>query len=77
MGLVKKDGYEVFFPKYESVEDLGNGYIIVGNNGKFGLINEKGIYTIPMQYQKLEYDASSDLYFGLKAANWENITITK
>ena len=76
-GLVSNNGYEVIFPKYESVTDLGNGYFIVGNYGKFGLINEKGAGTIPVKYKKLQYDKASDLFFGLKAVDWENVTINE
>lgn len=40
-------------PKYNSIELLGNGYYVVSNNGKYGIMNSQEKEIVPMIYDKL------------------------
>lgn len=72
-GLADRDGRLIFAPKFTTVTDLDNGYIIVGRDGKFGLVTLSGLSTVPMVYDHILYDAYGERYFALKQSNWEAI----
>src|SRR5690606_41126667 len=55
-GLADKDGRLNVIPKYHTVIDLNNGYVIVERDGKYGLPTTQGISTIPLMYDNLIYD---------------------
>jgi hypothetical protein len=57
-------------PKFDQLEYLSNGYMIVGRDGKFGLLNKQGVSTIPQIYDGLSYDAIHHQYIGLKRSTW-------
>ena len=40
-------------PKYDSIEMLGNGFYVVSNNGKFGMMNAKEQEVVAPKYEKL------------------------
>lgn len=40
-------------PKYDSIEMLGNGYFVVSNNGKYGMMNDKEKEIVPLKFDKL------------------------
>lgn len=40
-------------PKYDSIEMLGNGYYLVSNNGKYGMMNASEKEIVPLQYDKV------------------------
>ena len=40
-------------PKYDSIEMLGNGFYVVSNNGKYGMMNAKEQEVVAPKYEKL------------------------
>ena len=40
-------------PKYDSIEMLGNGYYVVSNGGKYGMMNAKEKEVVAQKYEKL------------------------
>ncbi len=73
LGLSTLDGRITLEPKYDYLEPAGGGSVIVGQQGKYGLVNREGVSTIPMIYEELIYQPSKDLYFGKWAGYWETI----
>ena len=73
-GLADENGNILLHPKYESIQDIGNGCtIVVKQDGKYGLATLKGLNTIPQMYDFLMYDAKNDRYLVLKKAEWIEI----
>jgi hypothetical protein len=42
-GISDDKGVMIINPKFDQLEYLSNGYMIVGRDGKFGLLNEQGV----------------------------------
>src|SRR5690606_524918 len=74
-GLADNDGRQIVAPKYDSVVDINNGYIIVGRNGKYGLITTQGISTIPLVYDLILYDNFNSRYLALTKGQEQPLTI--
>ena len=72
-GLADKDGRLVFAPKFTEIKDLDNRYIIVGREGKYGLVTLQGLSTVPLVYDYLLYDQYGDRYLALTQSDWEDI----
>src|SRR5690606_9510583 len=72
-GLADKDGRLIFAPRYSDLHDLDNGYVIVGRDGRYGLVTLNGVSTIPMMYDRIFYDSYGERYFALTEAEWEAI----
>ena len=51
--LIKNLGKEF---KYEEVEMLGDAYVKIGAEGKYGAANLKGELIVPIQYDSIDYD---------------------
>lgn len=67
-GLIDVNGTIIINPKFDEISGyFQNGYMRVRNNGKTGIINEKGEIIIP-----IEYDDISDFENGLFLANKAN-----
>jgi hypothetical protein len=71
--LADDGGNILLQPKYESVEDLNNGYVIVKQHEKFGLVTLQGISTIPIQYDKLLFEKNQQLYLALKKNEFQEL----
>lgn len=72
-GLADENGNVLLHPKYEAIHDIGNGYIVVKQDGKYGLATLKGLNTIPQIYDYLMYDAENDRYLALKRSEWKSL----
>jgi hypothetical protein len=70
-GLMSNKGMELMYPKYETINDLGNGFVIARRRGKFGLLTVEGVNEIPMVYDQMIYDPYNELYLGMKNKEWE------
>lgn len=45
--------YWTLHPKYESIKMLGNGYYLVSNNGRYGMMNAQEKEIVPFKYDKV------------------------
>ncbi len=70
VGLADAAGNILLQPKYESVQDLNTGYVIVKQNRKYGLVTLQGVSTIPLQYDLLLFEATKNVFFGLKKSEF-------
>jgi len=77
VGLVDEKGYLLIYPKYDAIEDLGNGYVIIHRGDEYGLVTIQGENTIPLKYDYLQYDPYNDVYLALEKARWETIDLSK
>lgn len=75
VGLVSEEGQPLIYPKYESVVDLNNGYVIIGRKGKYGLLTTAGRPTIPMVHQALIYDPYNEIYLAVTRPSWQQVKI--
>lgn len=53
MGAQAQVPHWTLHPKYDSIEMLGNGFYVVSNNGKFGMMNTKEQEVVALKYDKL------------------------
>jgi hypothetical protein len=65
VGLVDEKGQLLIYPKYDGIEDIGNGYVIIHRGNAYGLVTLQGANTIPLKYDYLRYDPYNDLYLAL------------
>lgn len=75
MGLVSESGNPLIHPKYESVEDLNNGFVMVGRKGKYGLLTVEGRPTIPMVHSRLIHDPHNEVYFSVTSPGWKTVKL--
>ena len=75
MGLVSEAGEPLVHPKYESVRDLNNGFVMVGRKGKYGLLTTEGRPTIPMIHARLIHDPYNEVYFSVTSPGWQTIKL--
>jgi hypothetical protein len=62
-------------PRYESIEDLNNGFACVRLNNKYGLVNLQGISTIPVKYDQLLYEPETDRYLACETASLQELNL--
>lgn len=53
--VVKDNSNFIVSEKYEKIEKLDNGILLVSKNGLFGCINQVGTVIIPLKYSSLTY----------------------
>ncbi len=61
--------------KYDRIQPLENGAFIVARDGKYGLLNQDGVSTIPMTYDGLMYDQHRGEYIALKKSEWKTLRL--
>ena len=72
--MADNNGHLKLFPKFESLIDLGNGYIISKRKNRKGLISVNSVIIIPQIYDEIIYDHYSGLYLCGKKTGWETYT---
>lgn len=68
-GMVNKTLGEFLFTKYEQVEMLGDSYVKIGSEGKFGAANLKGELIVPIQYDSIDYDEYNKTVIAILNSN--------
>ncbi len=75
MGLISQTGTLLIYPKYDRLEDLGNGYVIATRGEKYGLLTIDGRSTIPLIYDDLICDPYNKVYLALESKGWQTIDL--
>ncbi|MEO0331624.1 MAG: WG repeat-containing protein, partial [Bacteroidota bacterium] len=75
VGLVSENGKILIHPKYDALEDLGNGYVIIRRGKRHGLVTLNGRSTIPLKHDDLIYDSFNDVYLALEKPSWQTLDI--
>jgi len=73
-GLADESGKLLISPKYNSLEDLNNGFVIVQRNQNYSLLTLDGLSCIPMIYDYMVYDTFNNRYIVLKKSAWIILT---
>ena len=76
-GLADANGNVLIEPRFDNIQNSQNGYVIVEQEGKFGLLTLEGLSTIPLTYDKLIYNKENNQYLALKKAAWVEFRQTK
>lgn len=63
-GLAESRGNVTIEPRFESLNEVGNDLLIVGKDGKFGVITNQGLNVIPMIYDKLMVNSSKNIFLA-------------
>jgi hypothetical protein len=77
VGLVDEKGQLLIYPKYDGIEDIGNGYVIIHRGNAYGLVTLQGANTIPLKYNYLRHDPYNDLYLALEKTRWETKDLSR
>ncbi len=72
-GLSDINGSLIIQPKLDFLEDLNNGYVIIGREGKFGVLTLQGLSTIPQIYDGIFYDQVRKNFVGHLVASWKTV----
>jgi hypothetical protein len=75
IGLADKDGSILIEPRFQELQELENGFVIVGRDGKYGLISIGGLSAIPLIYDALSFDSTRNQYLALKKSDWKEIIL--
>ena len=75
VGLASATGKLLIFPKYDTLEDLDNGFVMVSRQGKWGLLAINGRSTIPMIHTTLLYDPFNQVYLAQEKPRWETLKV--
>lgn len=62
MGFAGKDGKEIIGIRYESIEDVGNGHLIIRNRELYGVTDYQHNIKIPFSYHYISYDHYNGYY---------------
>ena len=61
-GVINKDGKQLIEEKYNYIEYLYENYFIVSNeNGKLGILDDKGAIKVPLEHESLQRIPNTDL----------------
>jgi hypothetical protein len=74
-GLSTADGHMILNPRYDVLDDLDNGFVIVARDQKYSLLTLQGLSIIPMIYDSLAYDRFNKLYIALRRSDWVTIKL--
>ncbi|GAB4331421.1 MAG: hypothetical protein OHK0038_06250 [Flammeovirgaceae bacterium] len=61
-GIYTNDGLQGIYPKYDSIKDLGNGYVITQKNAKQGFDKINAYSLVFPKYDAVEYNYLDDLF---------------
>lgn len=75
VGVASLQGKILVEARYDHIEQLTNGHLIIGNDNKFGLISADGLNLIPLMYSFLEYDEAKNLYLAHLKAEWVMVKV--
>lgn len=65
LGLYGRRGQRIASPKFTHLSPTDLGYFIVNLRGKYGVINDSGLFSIPQIYDKVIH-AGEDVYFCIE-----------
>jgi WG containing repeat len=69
-GLADQKGNVLIEPRFDYLQNLENGYVIVGREGKFGLLTLQGMSTVPMIYDRLVFNKDKNQYLAFRKSPW-------
>lgn len=70
-GLSENTGKILLHPKFETLVPLNNGYAIISQHNKFGVVTLEGLSTIPQMYDGITYDPIHEVFMAVKHTEWK------
>ena len=70
-GLSENNGKILLHPKFETLTPLNNGYAIISQRNKYGVVTLEGMSTIPQVYDAISYDPIHEVFMAMKRTGWE------
>jgi hypothetical protein len=70
VGLADIQGKVWIHPKYSHLDYASAGYVIIERDGKYGVITLHGISTIPLVYDGISFEASTNSFLAVKKSQW-------
>ncbi len=74
-GLADKNGSILIDPRFDYLSELENGLVLVGIDGKFGVLTTAGLNVIPIIYEKLSFDKKHNQFLAFKKSEWKEVEI--
>jgi hypothetical protein len=74
-GLSENTGKILLHPKFETLIPLSNGYAIISQHNKFGVVTFEGLSTIPQVYDGITYDPIHDVFMAVRQTDWEEVKV--
>lgn len=75
LGLADEKGMVLIDPRFETLEDLGNGFVIVSAQNKYGVLTQSGLSTIPMIYDWIDYLPDRDQFLVKQESPWVKLNL--
>ncbi len=73
-GMINNKGEIEFYPKFDLIKNLGNGYVLAKRKNKYGIFTSNGIIVIPVSYDHMIYNHYNNLFLASDKPKWVNIT---
>jgi hypothetical protein len=74
-GLADEKGNVLVEPRFNSLKEVGDGFVITSNGKKYGTITDRGLSVIPMIYDQLNYIVSERLFLAEKKSDWKLVEL--
>ena len=72
--MINNLGEIEFYPKFDLINNLGNGYVMAKRKSKYGIFTSNGIIVIPVSYDHMIYNHYNNLFLAFNNPKWINIT---
>lgn len=74
-GLADIRGNVLIEPRYDHLQNAANGNKIVCNSKKWGTVSERGVNLLPMMYDQLVYDTTTQWMLAEIKSEWKEIEL--
>lgn len=74
-GLADKNGKELLAPRYEALQDLENGMVIVKKGEKWGVVDYKENFVFPIVFDYVTFNRKEELFLFMKKGKEEILEI--
>lgn len=74
-GLSENNGRILLQPKFETLLPLKNGYAIVSQGKKYGVVTLEGMSTVPQVYDGISFDPIHEIFLAVKRTEWQLVKV--
>lgn len=71
LGLANYKGHVLIEPRFDELQLLPNGLVIVRNDEKWGVLTTDGMPVVPLIYSFIKYNPASNQFLANKKAEWK------
>jgi hypothetical protein len=73
--MADSNGLILLEPRFDKLEEIENGLVIVSTDNKHGVLTVSGMPVIPIIYDKLYFDRERKQFVALKKSESKQITL--